>query len=77
MPIKNYTPEQIVTILRQIAVQMANGKTAPHADEDNTNAAALLHNKQPAAPVPGRGKVERRRGSADTGFEFDGGSGVS
>ena len=26
MPIKNYKPEQIVTILRQIEVQMANGK---------------------------------------------------
>ena len=31
MPIKNYKPEQIVTILRQIDVQMANGKTAPQA----------------------------------------------
>ena len=31
MSIKNYKPEQIVTILRQIEVQMANGKTAPHA----------------------------------------------
>ena len=31
MAIKNYTPEQIVTILRQIEVQMANGKTAPQA----------------------------------------------
>ena len=31
MPIKNYKPEQIVTILRQIEVQMANGKTAPQA----------------------------------------------
>ena len=31
MAIKNHTPEQIVTILRQIEVQMANGKTAPQA----------------------------------------------
>ena len=31
MPTRNYTPEQIVTILRQIEVQMANGKTAPQA----------------------------------------------
>ena len=29
MPTRNYKPEQIVTILRQIEVQMANGKTAP------------------------------------------------
>ena len=31
MPTQNYKPEQIVTILRQIEVQMANGKTAPQA----------------------------------------------
>ena len=31
MPIKKYKPEQIVTVLRQIGVQMANGKTAPQA----------------------------------------------
>ena len=29
MPTRNCKPEQIVTILRQIEVQMANGKTAP------------------------------------------------
>ena len=28
---RNYKPEQVVTILRQIEVQMANGKTAPQA----------------------------------------------
>ena len=31
MPTRNYKPEQIVTILRQIEVQMANGKTTPQA----------------------------------------------
>ena len=31
MPTRNYKPEQIVTILRQIEVQMANGKTALQA----------------------------------------------
>ena len=31
MSIQKYTPEQIVTVLRQIEVQMANGKTAPQA----------------------------------------------
>ena len=31
MPTRNYKPEQIVTILRQIEVQMANGKTAPQS----------------------------------------------
>ena len=31
MPTRNYKREQIVTILRQIEVQMANGKTTPQA----------------------------------------------
>ena len=31
MPIRNYKPVQIVTILRQIEVQIANGKTVPQA----------------------------------------------
>jgi putative transposase len=31
MPMKRYKPEQIVTLLRQIEVEMANGKTAPQA----------------------------------------------
>ena len=52
MPIKNYTPEQIVTILRQIAVQMANGKTAPHAGEDDTNAAPCSTTNSLPLPSP-------------------------
>ena len=31
MPTRNYKPEQIVAVLRQIEVQMANGKTTPQA----------------------------------------------
>jgi len=31
MPMKRYKPEQIVALLRQIEVEMANGKTAPQA----------------------------------------------
>src|SRR6202034_241398 len=31
MPIKRYKPEQIVTMLRQIEVSIANGKTPPQA----------------------------------------------
>ena len=30
-PIKRYKPEQIVTVLRQIEVELANGKTTPQA----------------------------------------------
>ena len=31
MPMKRYKPEQIVTLLRQIEVEMANGKSAAQA----------------------------------------------
>ena len=31
MPMQRYKPEQIVTVLRQVEVQMASGKTAPQA----------------------------------------------
>jgi putative transposase len=31
MAIKRYKPEQIVTVLRQIEVEIANGKTTPQA----------------------------------------------
>jgi hypothetical protein len=31
MPIKRYKPEQIVTMLRQIEVSIANGKPTPQA----------------------------------------------
>ena len=31
MPMKKYKPEQIVTLLRQIEVELANGKTTPQA----------------------------------------------
>jgi putative transposase len=31
MPMKRYKPEQIVNLLRQIEVQIANGKTTPQA----------------------------------------------
>ena len=34
MPIKRYKPEQIVNLLRQIEVEMANGKTTPQACRD-------------------------------------------
>ena len=31
MPLKRYKPEQIVALLRQIEVEIANGKTTPQA----------------------------------------------
>jgi putative transposase len=34
MPLKKYKPEQIVTLLRQIEVEIAHGKTTPQACEE-------------------------------------------
>jgi putative transposase len=34
MPMKRYKPEQIVNLLRQIEVEIANGKTTPQACKD-------------------------------------------
>ena len=34
MPIRKYKPEQIVTLLRQVEVDLANGKTTPQACKD-------------------------------------------
>ena len=34
MPIKRYKPEQIVTMLRQIEVSIANGKPTPQAGKE-------------------------------------------
>jgi transposase-like protein len=34
MPTKKYKPEQIVTLLRQIEVEVANGKGTPQASRD-------------------------------------------
>jgi putative transposase len=31
MPMKKYKPEQIVTLLRQVELELANGKTTPQA----------------------------------------------
>jgi putative transposase len=31
MPMKKHKPEQIVTLLRQVEVELANGKTTPQA----------------------------------------------
>ena len=36
MPIQRYKPEQIVTMLRQIEVGIANGKTTPQACKEAT-----------------------------------------
>jgi hypothetical protein len=34
MPIRGYKPKQIVTVLRQIAMEIANGKTTPQPCEE-------------------------------------------
>jgi hypothetical protein len=42
MPLKRYKPEQIVTMLRQIEVGIANGKTTPQACKEATITACSL-----------------------------------
>jgi putative transposase len=34
MPMRKYKPEQIVTLLRQVEVDLANGKTTPQASKE-------------------------------------------
>ncbi len=34
MPMKKYKPEQIVALLRQIELEIASGKSAPHVGRD-------------------------------------------
>ena len=34
MPVQRYKPEQMVTVLRQVEVQMASGKTASQACQE-------------------------------------------
>jgi hypothetical protein len=34
IPLKRYTPEQIVTLLRHIEVELVNGKTTPRAGRE-------------------------------------------
>ncbi len=36
MSTKRYKPEQVVNILRQIEVEIANGKTTPQAQKTNS-----------------------------------------
>jgi len=43
MPIQRYKPEQIVTMLRQIEVGIANGKTTPHACKEATITVQTLY----------------------------------
>ena len=41
MPIRRYKPEEVVTLLRQIEVAIANGKTTPQACKDAMRSASL------------------------------------
>ena len=43
MPMKKYKPEQIVTLLRQVEVELANGKTTPQACKEAEITAFLPH----------------------------------
>jgi hypothetical protein len=52
MPIQKYKPEQIMTMLRQIEVSIANGKTTPQACKEATIEALLtIHSVQKIGQV--------------------------
>ena len=54
MPMKKYKPEQIVTSLRQVEVELANGKTTPQACKKR---------RSPHRPITagGRNSADRRQ----------------
>jgi putative transposase len=43
MPMKKYKPDQIVTLLRQVEVEQANGKTIPRACKEAEITAQTYH----------------------------------
>jgi len=43
MPMRRYKPEQIVTLLRQVEVEIANGKTTPQACKEAEIAAQTYY----------------------------------
>jgi putative transposase len=43
MPMKKYKPEQIVTLLGLVEVELANGKTTPQACEEAAITAQTYH----------------------------------
>ena len=56
MSIQKNKPEQIVTVLRQIEVQMANGKTVPQACKE-----AGIHTHMNAGAIIDQGAPRKRR----------------
>src|SRR5712664_737530 len=74
MPIKRYKPEQIVTVLRQIEVELANGKATPQAcKEAEIPVQSLSFAKTPYYPESlSRNNVTGGRAcySFQTHFEF-------
>jgi hypothetical protein len=64
MPMMRYKPEQIVTLLRQIEVAIANGKTTPQACKE-AEAACLPAGGAVQRNATLRGALSDRRGRAD------------
>jgi hypothetical protein len=65
MPMTRYKPEQIVTLLRQVEVEIANGKTTPQACRDAQITAA--RNILAAKP-----QSRATTGAAPAGLTLDG-----
>ena len=63
MPIQRYKPEQIVTMLRQIEVSIANGKTTPQACKEAAITMQTFYRWAPGRCTSSRG-VRGRTGTA-------------
>jgi hypothetical protein len=63
MSTKRYKPEQIVNLLRQLEVELANGKTTPQACLD----AGRSHGPHLQSVAEGVRRVEARSGEATGG----------
>ena len=79
MPMKKYKPEQIVTLLRQIEVEIANGKTTPQAckEAEITVQTYYRWRKEYRRPEAGSSETTEGAGAGEREAEAVGGGAVS
>ena len=79
MPMKRYKPEQIVNLLRQIEVEIANGKTTPQAckEAEITQQTYYRWRKEYRRSETGSSQASERAGAGECEVEAAGGGAVS
>jgi hypothetical protein len=79
MPMKRYKPEQIVTLLRQIEVEIANGKTTPQAckEAEITQQAYYRWRKRIRRARAGTSKTTEGAGEGEPKTQATGGGAVA